>query len=161
MQSKLSVKLQPGDLMSHMEQIEAVWNGFAPAPFEYFFLDNEVDKMYRAEKQLGEVFMTFSSISIGLACLGLFAMTTLLATQLKKEIGIRKVLGDFGKQYCAVDVARIHAAHCHLICDRLRYHLPCYGKVAGKLCLSHPHGGLVFSLSRDIVGRDRLHYHEL
>jgi len=93
MQSKLSVKLKPGNIMSHMDRIEEVWKDFAPAPFEYFFLDTEVDKMYRAEKQLGDVFMTFSGISIGLACLGLFAMTTLLATQLKKEIGIRKVLG--------------------------------------------------------------------
>ena len=93
MQSKLSIKLQAGNIMSHMDKIEQIWSDFAPAPLEYFFLDDEVDKMYRAEKQLGEVFMTFSSISIGLACLGLFAMTTLLAAQLKKEIGIRKVLG--------------------------------------------------------------------
>lgn len=93
MQSKLSIKLSAGNLMDNMARIEQEWEGFAPAPFEYFFLDTEVDKMYRAEKQLGKVFMTFSSISIALACLGLFAMTTLLAAQLKKEIGIRKVLG--------------------------------------------------------------------
>lgn len=93
MQSKLSVKLKPGNIMSHMDRLQEEWEAFAPGPFEYFFLDQEVDKMYRAEKQLGKVFMTFSSISIGLACLGLFAMTTLLAAQLRKEIGIRKVLG--------------------------------------------------------------------
>ncbi len=93
MQSLLSVKLRPGNLMTIMDKLEAEWEQFAPAPFEYFFLDDTVDKMYKAEKQLGKVFLTFSSISIILACLGLFAMTTLLATQLKKEIGIRKVLG--------------------------------------------------------------------
>ena len=93
MQSLLSVKLRPGNLMESMNRLENEWKQFAPAPFEYFFLDDEVDKMYKAEKQLGKVFITFSSISIILACLGLFAMTTLLATQLKKEIGIRKVLG--------------------------------------------------------------------
>ena len=94
MQSKLSVKMLPGDLMDIMGKIESEWSEFAPTtPFEYFFLDETVDKMYRAEKQLGKVFITFSSISIVLAFMGLFAMTTLLATQLKKEIGIRKVLG--------------------------------------------------------------------
>lgn len=93
MQSLLSVKLRPGNLMESMDRLEAEWQQFAPAPFEYFFLDDTVDKMYKAEKQLGKVFLTFSSISIALACLGLFAMTALLATQLKKEIGIRKVLG--------------------------------------------------------------------
>lgn len=94
MQGNLSVKLRPGNLLQHMDLLEAEWRQFAQnSPFEYYFLDDTVDKMYKAEKQLGKVFITFSSISIGLACLGLFAMTTLLAAQMKKEIGIRKVLG--------------------------------------------------------------------
>jgi len=94
LQSLLSIKLQSGDLVETMRIIESEWNKFAPAAeFEYFFLDEAVDRLYQSEKQLGEVFITFSFISIILACLGLFAMTTLLAAQLKKEIGIRKVLG--------------------------------------------------------------------
>ncbi|KYG80270.1 ABC transporter permease [Roseivirga echinicomitans] len=94
MQGLLSVKLEAGNLMQAMRLIEKEWSDYAPtADFDYFFLDDTVDKMYRAEKQLGEVFLTFSTISILLACLGLFAMTTLLATQMRKEIGIRKVLG--------------------------------------------------------------------
>ncbi len=94
MQSKLSVKIAPGDLMKSMQAIENEWRQFTTAAqFEYFFLDDSVERMYNAEKQLGKVFLTFSSISIVLACLGLLAMTTLLAAQLKKEIGIRKVLG--------------------------------------------------------------------
>lgn len=94
MQGNLSVKLKAGNLMEHMELLEREWRDFAQnSSFEYYFLDDTVDKMYKAETQLGKVFITFSSISIALACLGLFAMTTLLATQMKKEIGIRKVLG--------------------------------------------------------------------
>lgn len=94
MQGKLSVKLASGDLMASMEVIEKEWRQFSEASqFEYFFLDDSVERMYSAEKQLSKVFLTFSSISILLACLGLLAMTTLLAAQLKKEIGIRKVLG--------------------------------------------------------------------
>lgn len=94
MQAKFSIKLTAGNLVETMNLIEKEWASFAPtAAFEYFFLDDAVDRMYKAEKQLGKVFVTFSSISIILACLGLLAMTTLLAAQLKKEIGIRKVLG--------------------------------------------------------------------
>ncbi|OEK05359.1 ABC transporter permease [Roseivirga misakiensis] len=94
MQGKISVKLAPGNLSESMAAIEKEWRDFSnAAQFEYFFLDDSVERLYDAEKQLGKVFLTFSSISIILACLGLFAMTTLLATQLKKEIGIRKVLG--------------------------------------------------------------------
>lgn len=94
MQGKLSVKLTSGNLMESMKAVEDEWRQFSAASqFEYFFLDDSVERMYAAEKQLGKVFLTFSSISIVLACLGLLAMTTLLAAQLKKEIGIRKVLG--------------------------------------------------------------------
>jgi len=94
MQALLSVKLQPGNLIRTMNIIEEEWKAFAPSIiFDYFFLDDSVERMYSDEKQLGKVFVTFSTISIVLACLGLFAMTTLLAAQMRKEIGIRKVLG--------------------------------------------------------------------
>ena len=92
--SLLSIKLEAGKIVETMKVLESEWNTFAPSvDFEYFFLDDAVDRLYESEKQLGKVFITFSFISIVLACLGLFAMTTLLAAQLKKEIGIRKVLG--------------------------------------------------------------------
>ncbi|MCE7993074.1 MAG: FtsX-like permease family protein [Roseivirga sp.] len=94
LQSLLSIRLQSGNLVESMKVIESEWRGFAPSvDFEYFFLDDAVDRLYQSEKQLGKVFITFSFVSIILACLGLFAMTTLLASQLRKEIGIRKVLG--------------------------------------------------------------------
>lgn len=94
LQSLLSIRLESGNLVESMKVIESEWRGFAPAvDFEYFFLDDAVDRLYQSEKQLGKVFITFSFVSIILACLGLFAMTTLLASQLRKEIGIRKVLG--------------------------------------------------------------------
>jgi len=90
----LSVKLQAGDLVESMKLLEREWNEFAPAiNFEFFFLDDAVERLYQSEKQLGKVFVAFSFVSVTLACLGLFAMTTLLATQMRKEIGIRKVMG--------------------------------------------------------------------
>ena len=94
MQQKMSVKLSAGSLSENFKAVEAVWSQFAPnVPIEYFFLDDAVQSLYESEEQIGRVFITFSSISIVLACMGLFAMTTLLAAQMKKEVGIRKVLG--------------------------------------------------------------------
>lgn len=94
MQQKMSVKLSAGSLSENFKAVEAVWSQFAPNfPIEYFFLDDAVQSLYESEEQIGRVFITFSSISIVLACMGLFAMTTLLAAQMKKEVGIRKVLG--------------------------------------------------------------------
>lgn len=94
LRSLLSVKLQAGDLVESMKLLEKEWTEFAPSVnFEYFFLDDVVEKLYQSEKQLGKVFVAFSFVSVILACLGLFAMTTLLATQMRKEIGIRKVMG--------------------------------------------------------------------
>ncbi len=94
MQSKLTVSLAPGNLMESMSAIEEEWRSFTPnSSFDYFFLDQTIEQLYRSERTLSQVFLSFASLSIILACLGLFSMTTLLATQLKKQIGIRKVLG--------------------------------------------------------------------
>jgi len=94
LQTLLSVKVQSGDIVNTINLIESEWRQFAPGTdFEFFFLDDAVQRLYQSEQQLGKVFISFSFISIILACLGLFAMTTLLAAQLRKEIGIRKVLG--------------------------------------------------------------------
>ena len=62
-------------------------------PFEYKFLDDDYDALYRTEQRAAEVFTTFSSLAILLACLGLFAITAFSVVQRTKEIGIRKVLG--------------------------------------------------------------------
>ena len=62
-------------------------------PFEYKFLDEDYDALYRTEQRTAQVFTTFSVLAILLACLGLFAVTAYAVVQRTKEIGIRKVLG--------------------------------------------------------------------
>ncbi|NVK86240.1 MAG: ABC transporter permease [Cytophagia bacterium] len=94
MQQNISIKLAGEPLSESVGVIEEAWSQFAPnQPMEYFFLDDAVQRFYSSEKRMMKVFLTFSSISIILACMGLFAMTTLMAARLKKEVGIRKVLG--------------------------------------------------------------------
>ena len=68
---------------------------FSPLfPFEYSFLDDDFDKLYRADKKVGQLVGIFSSLTIFVACLGLFGLASFTAEQRTKEIGIRKVLGS-------------------------------------------------------------------
>ena len=92
--SFISVRLQPGNSMEQIGKIEAKWKSFAPAtPFDFSFLDNEFDALYRSEQRMGTVFGIFTFLSIFVACLGLFGLSIFTAERRKKEIGVRKVLG--------------------------------------------------------------------
>jgi len=62
-------------------------------PFQYRFLDDAFDNVYKAEDRLAGLFGVFTGITILIACLGLFALATFAAQQRTREIGIRKVLG--------------------------------------------------------------------
>jgi putative ABC transport system permease protein len=62
-------------------------------PFSYTFMDADFNKLYQAEQQTGQVFITFAVFAILIASLGLFGLVTYAAEQRTKEIGIRKVLG--------------------------------------------------------------------
>jgi len=61
--------------------------------FEYTFLDQTFDQQYRSDERKGNLFLSFSTIAIILACMGLFGLATFTAQQRTKEIGVRKVLG--------------------------------------------------------------------
>lgn len=77
-----------------LEAVEKSWKQHASnEPFEYSFLDEEFDSLFRAEERMGMVFTVFSGLAIFIACLGLFALAAFTAEQRTKEIGIRKALG--------------------------------------------------------------------
>ena len=62
-------------------------------PFQYAFLDETFDKMYRGEQRIGQLFRAFAAIAIFISCLGLFGLSAFTVEKRVKEIGIRKVLG--------------------------------------------------------------------
>ena len=63
------------------------------APFEYTFLDEDVQKQYETEVTLSNIINSFTLMAILISCLGLFGLAAFSAEQRTKEIGIRKVLG--------------------------------------------------------------------
>jgi putative ABC transport system permease protein len=90
----MAIRLQRGDPTNLLHQVEAKWQSMAQGvPFDYTFMDNDFNNLYRAEQQTGKVFITFAVFAILIACLGLFGLVTYAAEQRTKEIGIRKVLG--------------------------------------------------------------------
>jgi putative ABC transport system permease protein len=75
-------------------KIGALWNkDLAGIPFEYSFVDEEVQKQYQAEITLSNIINSFTLMAILVSCLGLFGLAAFSAEQRSKEIGIRKVLG--------------------------------------------------------------------
>jgi putative ABC transport system permease protein len=90
----LFVRVSGNNTASIIKNIEKIWKERVPSmPFEYKFLDDDYDALYRTEQRTAGVFTTFSVLAIMLACLGLFAITAYAVVQRTKEIGIRKVLG--------------------------------------------------------------------
>ncbi len=90
----ISVKLNTANLTALMSQIENKWKELSPnQQFSYSFMDEDFDAAYRTEQRVGTLFISFSTLAIMIACLGLFGLAAYAAEQRNKEIGIRKVLG--------------------------------------------------------------------
>ena len=92
---KVGVKVQAGtDISVAISQINASYKKIFPdGIFEYNFLDQQLDALYKSETRLFSLFKIFSVLAMLISCLGLWGLITFAAQQRVKEIGIRKVLG--------------------------------------------------------------------
>lgn len=89
------VKLKPGNLPSQIAMVKEAYKKAAPAyPFEYTFLDQKFDVLYKTDMRQQTMLVIFSSLAIFIACLGLFGLASFTAAKRTKEIGVRKVLGS-------------------------------------------------------------------
>ena len=90
----LVMRLKPENISSTVGFIEKTWKSVVPGrPFDYSFLDQQFDELYKNEQRTGDMFGFFSFLAIFIACLGLFGLAAYTAEQRTKEIGVRKVLG--------------------------------------------------------------------
>jgi putative ABC transport system permease protein len=91
---RVTVLLQPGNISENMELLKAAWTKIESARnFEYEFLDETLKAQYADEQRTGRVILLASGLSIFIACMGLFGLSTLVVSRRTKEIGIRKILG--------------------------------------------------------------------
>ncbi len=90
----LSIKIGMSNVSGTLGAMEETWQRFAPAvPFEYWFLDESFDSLYRSEQRFREIFFYFCCLALFIALLGLFGLASCSVEQRTKEIGVRKVLG--------------------------------------------------------------------
>ncbi len=90
----LFIKTQTADYQKLLSSLEQQWKATVKnVPFDYRFVDKEVEQLYNQEKRLGQISVVFTILAILISCLGLFGLVSFVAEQKKKEIGIRKVLG--------------------------------------------------------------------
>jgi putative ABC transport system permease protein len=90
----ISLRLAPTASSKTIEEIEKVWSSFTGGmPMQYFFMDEDFDRLYKEERQNASLSILFTILGIFIAALGLYGLTSFTVQQRTREIGIRKVFG--------------------------------------------------------------------
>ena len=88
------LEMNARDVKAAVAGLKDRFNEFFPGnAFEYFFLDEYYNQQYEADELFGNVFAVFSFLALVVTCLGISGLSSFMALQRTKEIGIRKVLG--------------------------------------------------------------------
>jgi ABC-type antimicrobial peptide transport system permease subunit len=93
--SYYNLRLNPDQSASeNLAVVERVFKEHFPdIPFEYQFVDDQYGEKFASEERIGRLSGIFTALAILISCLGLFGLTSFVAEQRTKEIGVRKVLG--------------------------------------------------------------------
>jgi len=90
----ICVRMRGGDVASTLGVIQKAWRSFAPnMPFEFHFLDETVNGLYRTESILSDMLTILTTLVVLIAIMGLTGLTVLTMQQRTKEVGIRKAAG--------------------------------------------------------------------
>jgi putative ABC transport system permease protein len=89
-----SIKVQDADLPATIKAIENVWKKvYDDRHFTFTFLDETFNRQYRNDERLATIIILFTGLTLIIACLGLFALSSFMISRRTKEIGIRKSMG--------------------------------------------------------------------
>jgi putative ABC transport system permease protein len=89
----LAIRVTAGNIQEQLTLLESIWKKYSADAFEFTFLDQDFDKLFRSEKRIGTIILLFTGLTIFIACLGLFGLATYTSQQRAREISIRKVMG--------------------------------------------------------------------
>ncbi len=90
----MAIRVNSDDYTSVLKHISESWENFAPTrPFEYSFLDEELNGLYKDESSFSKLSMILTILAIVIACLGLIGLTSFMVERKTKEICVRRVNG--------------------------------------------------------------------
>ncbi|HKI79227.1 MAG TPA: ABC transporter permease [Ignavibacteriaceae bacterium] len=90
----LSLQLSTNDISGTVDYIKKTYSQFEQTyPLNFFFLQDEFEKYYKAESTIGELLGVLTGMAILISCVGILGLAAYSTEQKSKEIGIRKVLG--------------------------------------------------------------------
>jgi len=88
------IRLTPGNVPESLKAVEKAWKGIVPDyPLDYTFIDQDYDRLFRAEIRLSGLLKYFTILAVIIACLGLYGLSSYSAQRRTNEVGIRKVMG--------------------------------------------------------------------
>lgn len=88
-----------GNISELVSTLESIWKKHFPRSlFEFTFVDDMLAQQYQTEQHLGKLIFVFSTLSLIIACIGLYGLAGFSSKRRTKEIGVRKVLGATVKQ---------------------------------------------------------------
>jgi putative ABC transport system permease protein len=90
---EMSVKIDGQHAEEAIAYVKKLWDEHISYPFDYSFLDEHFEKLYRTDKQMSSVVAIMAGLAILISCMGLFGLAAITTARKVKEIGIRKVLG--------------------------------------------------------------------
>lgn len=89
-----AVRIQSSNAEETINQMEQLWTELLPEyPFEYYFLDAQIDNAYKSQSRLRDLMGIFALLAIFISCVGLFALSAFTIEQKTKELAVRKILG--------------------------------------------------------------------
>jgi putative ABC transport system permease protein len=90
----LAVRIRPDNPKRTLDEIRRTFNQTSTSQnFNYYFLDDAFNRLYRNEQRLASTIGYLEGLAIILGFMGLFGLATHATQRRSKEIGIRKVLG--------------------------------------------------------------------
>lgn len=90
---EMAIRLAPGNKTEQLELLQTIWKKYSGNAFQYSFLDQDFDSLFKGEQRMSQIILVFTILTILIACLGLFGLATYVGEQRAKEISIRKVMG--------------------------------------------------------------------
>ena len=88
------IRLTPGKIPESIKAVENTWKNIVPEyPLDYTFIDQDYERLFRAQIRLSALLKYFTILAVIIACLGLYGLSSYSAERRTNEVGIRKVMG--------------------------------------------------------------------